>query len=43
MMTKDDFKYMTRALRLADRGGEGVHPNPLVGAVLVKDGEVIGE
>lgn len=34
---------MKRALRLAERGRGRVHPNPLVGAVLVKGGRVIGE
>ncbi|MDR2129616.1 MAG: bifunctional diaminohydroxyphosphoribosylaminopyrimidine deaminase/5-amino-6-(5-phosphoribosylamino)uracil reductase RibD [Odoribacteraceae bacterium] len=40
---REDIKYMSRAIALADRGGGFVHPNPLVGAVLVKDGCVIGE
>lgn len=36
-------KYMRRAIELA-RGGIGhVNPNPLVGAVIVKDGKIIGE
>jgi len=35
--------YMKRALSLATRGRGNVHPNPLVGAVVVKDGTVIGE
>jgi diaminohydroxyphosphoribosylaminopyrimidine deaminase/5-amino-6-(5-phosphoribosylamino)uracil reductase len=34
---------MRRALRLARRGWGRVAPNPLVGAVLVRDGEVVGE
>jgi len=34
---------MARALRLAERGRYTAHPNPLVGCVLVKDGEVVGE
>jgi diaminohydroxyphosphoribosylaminopyrimidine deaminase / 5-amino-6-(5-phosphoribosylamino)uracil reductase len=34
---------MARALELAARGGRAVQPNPLVGAVLVKEGRVIGE
>ena len=35
--------YMRRAIELA-RNGEGwTNPNPLVGAVIVKDGEIIGE
>ncbi len=34
---------MRRALSLAERGRGQVAPNPLVGAVLVKDGRVVGE
>jgi diaminohydroxyphosphoribosylaminopyrimidine deaminase / 5-amino-6-(5-phosphoribosylamino)uracil reductase len=34
---------MTRALALATRGVALAHPNPIVGAVLVKNGGVIGE
>jgi diaminohydroxyphosphoribosylaminopyrimidine deaminase/5-amino-6-(5-phosphoribosylamino)uracil reductase len=34
---------MRRALRLADKGRGRVSPNPLVGAVVVHDGEIIGE
>ncbi len=39
----NDTHYMTRALELARRGSGWVNPNPLVGAVIVKDGRVIGE
>lgn len=35
--------YMQRALDLARLGQGRVHPNPLVGAVIVKDGDIIGE
>ena len=35
--------YMERALELAKEGIGSVSPNPLVGCVLVKDGEIIGE
>ena len=38
-----DDRYMRRALDLAARGTGLVSPNPLVGAVLVRDGEVAGE
>ena len=38
-----DMDYMRRALALAERGWGQTAPNPMVGAVLVKDGEVIGE
>ncbi len=34
---------MRRALELAERGRGRVSPNPLVGAVVVRDGEAIGE
>lgn len=34
---------MRRALELAARGWGRVSPNPLVGAVVVRDGEVVGE
>ncbi len=34
---------MRRALQLAERGWGRVHPNPLVGAVVVREGEVVGE
>ena len=34
---------MSRALELARRGIALTHPNPMVGAVLVRDGEVVGE
>ncbi len=36
-------KYMLRAIELAKKGIGAVNPNPLVGAVIVKDGKVIGE
>ncbi len=35
--------YMARALELARRGRYTTHPNPMVGAVLVKGGRIIGE
>jgi diaminohydroxyphosphoribosylaminopyrimidine deaminase/5-amino-6-(5-phosphoribosylamino)uracil reductase len=34
---------MARALRLAKRGRYSAHPNPRVGCVIVKDGDIIGE
>ena len=42
-MQSDDEKFMSRALLLAAKGEGRVSPNPLVGAVLVKDGKIIGE
>ena len=38
-----DVLYMRRALRLARRGAGKVSPNPMVGAVLVHQGKVVGE
>ena len=35
--------YMTRCLELAERGKGNVAPNPMVGAVIVHDGRIIGE
>ena len=35
--------FMSRALELAQKGRGNVSPNPLVGCVLVKEGEIIGE
>lgn len=38
-----DQDYMRRAIELAKQGEGWTSPNPLVGAVIVKDGRVIGE
>jgi diaminohydroxyphosphoribosylaminopyrimidine deaminase/5-amino-6-(5-phosphoribosylamino)uracil reductase len=40
---KPDDQYMAHALALAERGTALASPNPLVGAVLVRDGKVVGE
>src|SRR5512132_4123769 len=34
---------LERALELAERGRGRTHPNPVVGAVVVRDGHVVGE
>jgi diaminohydroxyphosphoribosylaminopyrimidine deaminase/5-amino-6-(5-phosphoribosylamino)uracil reductase len=39
----DDLTCMAVALMLAERGAGLVSPNPLVGAVLVDDGQVVGQ
>jgi diaminohydroxyphosphoribosylaminopyrimidine deaminase/5-amino-6-(5-phosphoribosylamino)uracil reductase len=39
----NDEYWMRRALRLAEKGRGRTSPNPMVGAVLVKNGKVIGE
>ncbi|MDF2589312.1 MAG: riboflavin biosynthesis protein RibD [Anaerocolumna sp.] len=38
-----DIEFMKRALELAQKGEGFTNPNPLVGAVIVKDGTIIGE
>lgn len=38
-----DQDYMGLALELAERGRGYVNPNPMVGAVVVKDGRIIGK
>lgn len=42
-MVLEDIFYMKRVLELAARGSGTTSPNPLVGAVIVRDGEIIGE
>lgn len=42
MMTTDE-KYMLRCLQLAGYGAGNTAPNPMVGAVIVADGKIIGE
>ena len=41
--TADDIKYMKLALDLAKKGMGWTSPNPMVGAVIVKDGQIIGK
>lgn len=43
MKEEDDRRYMKLALELAKRGRGWTSPNPMVGAVIVKDGAVIGQ
>lgn len=38
-----DHEFMARALRLAERGLWSTTPNPRVGCVIVRDGQVVGE
>jgi diaminohydroxyphosphoribosylaminopyrimidine deaminase/5-amino-6-(5-phosphoribosylamino)uracil reductase len=38
-----DAHYMARALELARRGHYTTHPNPRVGCVIVRDGQIVGE
>lgn len=39
----DELKYMRRCIQLARCGEAGAPPNPMVGAVIVCDGRIIGE
>ncbi|CAH1558071.1 bifunctional diaminohydroxyphosphoribosylaminopyrimidine deaminase/5-amino-6-(5-phosphoribosylamino)uracil reductase RibD [Vibrio owensii] len=41
--TPQDFEMMSRALKLAKRGIYTTAPNPNVGCVIVRDGEIVGE
>ena len=41
--SKEDSRYMKHAVRLAKRAFGMTSPNPLVGAVIVKNGSIIGE
>lgn len=40
--TADDHRHMAEALRLAEKGRLTTDPNPAVGCVIVRDGEVVG-
>jgi len=42
-MTGRDEAFMRRALALAEQARGLTSPNPLVGAVVVQDGEIVGE
>ena len=39
----DDYSFMARALRLAEKGLFTTTPNPRVGCVVVRNGSIIGE
>ena len=43
LRTDTDRTHLARAVEIAEQGRGRVSPNPLVGAVLVNDGEVLGE
>ena len=42
-MSANDHFWMARALQLARKGLYSTHPNPRVGCVIVKSGELVGE
>ena len=39
----DDIRFMRRAIALARRGNGNTHPNPMVGAVIAENGEIVAE
>jgi diaminohydroxyphosphoribosylaminopyrimidine deaminase/5-amino-6-(5-phosphoribosylamino)uracil reductase len=41
--TDTDNTHLARAIDLAGRGSGAVRPNPVVGAVVARDGEILGE
>jgi diaminohydroxyphosphoribosylaminopyrimidine deaminase / 5-amino-6-(5-phosphoribosylamino)uracil reductase len=41
--TDTDKAHLTRAIELAQRGAGAVRPNPVVGAVVARDGQILGE
>jgi diaminohydroxyphosphoribosylaminopyrimidine deaminase/5-amino-6-(5-phosphoribosylamino)uracil reductase len=43
LSTERDQAYLARAIELAERGSGRVSPNPMVGAVVARDGEMLGE
>ncbi len=43
VVTDTDKLHLARAIELAGRGVGAVKPNPVVGAVIARDGEVLGE
>jgi diaminohydroxyphosphoribosylaminopyrimidine deaminase/5-amino-6-(5-phosphoribosylamino)uracil reductase len=43
VLTAEDHDHLDRAIELAEFGLGRVHPNPMVGALLVRDGVVLGE
>jgi diaminohydroxyphosphoribosylaminopyrimidine deaminase/5-amino-6-(5-phosphoribosylamino)uracil reductase len=43
MITETDTDYMQLALSLAERGRGTTSPNPMVGAVIVRDGVIVGQ
>ena len=43
IFTETDHLHLARAIELAERGAGATRPNPIVGAVVARDGEVVGE
>ncbi len=43
MNSEQDSKFIKETLKLARKGKGKVHPNPLVGSIIVKSGEIVGK
>ncbi len=43
VLNEEDYQYLLRAMDLAEQARGCTSPNPLVGAVILKDGRVLGE
>ena len=43
MPIESDYLWMAKALQLAEQGRYTAHPNPCVGCVIVKEGELLGQ
>lgn len=43
MMMQEHRRWMARCIELAKKGAGSVSPNPMVGSVIVRDGQLIGE
>lgn len=41
IFTREDIRYMQQAIKLAEKGRGNTNPNPMVGAIIVKDGMII--
>lgn len=42
-LQEENEKWMRRCIQLARNGEQGAPPNPMVGAVIVHEGRIIGE
>ena len=43
MIKANDIQFLRQAMELAQRGEGYVNPNPMVGALIVSDGQVIAQ